>query len=107
MYAVGMGDESPMNAEVSRNMSRARRAENLGLDLVEIGEPAAEAVALGLRMSGHWRKDLLPFAKEHREVPVIRAALKLVAVRKRDPLAWWAEQILEQAGDQLGKGMDP
>lgn len=86
-----------MNAQVSRNVSRQRQAENLGLELVEIGEAAAEAVALGLRMQGQWRQDLLPCAKAHREVPGIRAALEQVAVRKRDPLAWRAGQILGES----------
>lgn len=94
MYAVRMGDESPMNAQVRRNVSRQSQAEALGQELLEIGEPAAEAVALGLRMQGQWRQDLVSFAEQHRDVPVIRAALELVAVRKRDPLAWQAEQIL-------------
>lgn len=99
MYAVRMGDESPMNAQVRRNVSKQSQAEALGLELVEIGEPAVEAVALGLRMQGQWwRRDLLPYAKQHRDVPVIRAALELVAVRKRDPLAWSAAQILEGSG---------
>jgi hypothetical protein len=104
MYAVRMGDESPMNAQVSSNVSKQRQAENLGLELVEIGEPAAEAVALGLRMQGRWRQELLPFAKEHRGVPVIRAALELVAVRERDPLAWRAEQLLKQSRGGKEKG---
>lgn len=94
MYAVRMGDESPMNAQVRRNVSKQSQAEALGQELVEIGEPAAEAVALGLRMQGQWRHDLLPFAKQHRDVPLIRAALELVAVRKRDPMAWLAARIL-------------
>ena len=94
MYAVRMGDESPMNAQVRRNLSRQSQAEALGQELLEIGEPAGEAVALGLRMQGQWRHDLLPFADRHRDLPVIREALHLVARRRRDPLAEPAKEIV-------------
>ena len=54
-------------------------------------------MAKGLRTSGRWRELLLPYAAAHRDVTVLRAALKLVARRKVDPLAKRAAEILESA----------
>ena len=73
---------------------RTRRAEALARRLLEIGADAAEAVAKGLRTRGRWRQLLLPFARAHRYLVPIRAALVLVAKRSSDGLA---EQAAEMA----------
>ena len=96
MYYVEKCGYSPMLRQGDSNEEKRQRARECGAQLVEIGEEAAEAVALGLRMQGGWREDLLPFADEHRDVPVIREALTLVARRQRDPIAQEAKNIVEK-----------
>ena len=87
MYYVEAAGFSPIERQMERDSQEIDRAKQISQELVEIGEPAAEAVALGLRMMGIWREKLLPYAEKYRKVPVIREALELVAKRERDPLA--------------------
>jgi len=86
-WHVGAMGYSPMVRQVERWAEERDRAVEIARQLVEIGEPAAQAVALGLRMQGTWREYLLPYAKKSLGVSIIREALDLVAERERDPLA--------------------
>ena len=86
-WHVGKFGYSPMERQVDYNAEKRDAAKKVAEQLLDIGEPAAEAVALGLRMQGRWRLELLPYAKKYRKVPVIREALELVAKRQRDPVA--------------------
>jgi hypothetical protein len=94
MYYVGAAGFSPMERLAAENAGKTKRAEQLVQPLVEAGPPAASAVARGLRMQGSWREMLLPYVEGHREVAVTRAALELVAQRRRDPLAPTAKRML-------------
>jgi hypothetical protein len=104
MYYTDESGYSPMKQQGDLNSEKQQRARECGERLVEIGEAAAEAVALGLRMQGGWRESLLPFADEHRGMPVIHEALVLVAKRERDPLALSAADILEGRKPQKPSG---
>ena len=84
-YTETMG-RSPMDRQAEERTQARARAEAIGQELAEIGEPAAEAVALGLRMRGTWREYLLPFVDKHKDVPVIAEAVALVKRRERDKL---------------------
>jgi hypothetical protein len=95
MWAVGRGEESPINYFASVACAAFDEARALGQKLLELGESAAPAVATGLRTTGSWRENLLPFAARHRDLPVIRESLELIAKRQRDPLS-------ERAMDLLG-----
>ena len=97
MYYVEKAGYSPIIKQVERASELMRRAKNLGEKLLEIGEPAAEAVAKGLRTTGWWRENLLHYAEQHRDLPVVRDTLKLLAKRQRDRLAANAREILERS----------
>jgi hypothetical protein len=87
MSMVEKAGYSPMLWQGECNRQHRERARELGERLVEIGEPAAEAVAKGLRMQGGWRENLLPFAERFKDLPAVREALALVSKRERDPLS--------------------
>ncbi len=95
-YAVGHGGSSPMTRAVDTHAARMREAESLAARLLEVGADAAEAVAKGLRTQGRWRELLLPYARAHRALRVIRDALELVARRKVDPLAETTASVLAE-----------
>ena len=85
-WHVGAMGYSPMERIMEGNARGFKRVEAIAEELVEIGEPAAEAVALGLRMRGFWREYLLPYASKYKNVPVIAESVKLVNKRERDKL---------------------
>ena len=96
MYYVEKAGYSPMERQGEHNTEKCNAARAAAEQLLQVGESAAQAVALGLRMQGRWRLELLPYAEKFRKVPTIREALLLVAKRKRDPLtaqaAWIADR---------------
>ena len=94
MYYVGAADYSPIERADEANTANLARAAELAQRLVELGDEAADAVAKGLRMQGRWREYLLPHARAHVDQRAILAALRLVAARKRDPLAQHARTLL-------------
>jgi len=94
MYTERVGGYSPMLRQEDSNAELRRQAHELAAQLLEIGEPAAEAVALGLRMQGAWRESLLPYARQHLALPAIRDALDLLARRQRDALTREVRRIL-------------
>ena len=85
-YYVGAAGYSPMERVMEENSQRFRRAKAISQQLVEIGPPAADAVALGLRMQGSWREYLLPYVRSHGQTKIVADAVKLVRKRQRDPL---------------------
>jgi hypothetical protein len=85
-FYAGVAGYSPMEQIMEENARRYRRAEAISRELLGIGAAAADAVALGLRMQGSWRKYLAPYAKAHRRSRVISDAVHLVRKRKNDPL---------------------
>jgi hypothetical protein len=93
-WMEGTNGYSPNNEQAAINTAGLSTADRLVLELIDIGTEAAPAVAKGLRMQGRWREHLLPFAERYTEIPEIRAALELVARRKRDPVAFDAKIIL-------------
>jgi hypothetical protein len=95
MYYERVAGYSPMLRQGEHNTKKRKHAKALGEQLVEIGEPAAEAMALGFRLMGGWRENLLPFAEKFRKVPIIREALRLVAKRMNDPLAGRARELIQ------------
>jgi len=94
MSMVEKAGYSPMLWQDECNWQKRERARALGARLLEIGEPATSAVAKGLRTTGSWRENLLPFAEKFRDVPVIREALALISKRMRDSLCPRACEIL-------------
>ena len=85
-FYVEAAGNSPMERIMEENSLRYRRAEAISRELVGLGTPAADAVALGLRMQGSWREYLLPYVRAHRRSKVISEAVHLVRNRQRDPL---------------------
>ena len=85
-FYAGAAGSSPMEQIMEENARGYERAEVISEELVNIGPSAADAVALGLRMQGSWRKYLLPYAQAHRTNRVISDAVRLVRKRKNDPL---------------------
>jgi len=86
-FYTGAAGYSPMERIMEENSLRYRRAEAISRELIGIGTPAADAVALGLRMQGSWREYLLPYVRAHRRNRVISDAVRLVRKRKKDPLS--------------------
>lgn len=85
-FYVEAAGYSPMERIMEENSQYLRRAEAISRELVGIGAPAADAVALGLRMQGNWREHLLPYVRAHGDSNAIFNALRLIRKRKRDPL---------------------
>jgi hypothetical protein len=85
-FYVEAAGYSPMERIMEENSQASKRAETISQELVNIGPPAADAVALGLRMQGSWREHLLPYVRAHRRNRVISDAVRLVRKRKKDPL---------------------
>lgn len=85
-YYVDAAGYSPMGRIMEENSQRFRRAKEISEQLVHIGPAAADAVALGLRMQGAWRRYLVPYARAHPNTQVIADAIQLVRERQRDPL---------------------
>ena len=85
-FYVEAAGHSPMERIVEENCEGFRRARAIAEELVNIGHPAAGAVALGLRMQGSWREYLLPYVRAHGRNEVISEAVELIRKRKRDPL---------------------
>jgi hypothetical protein len=86
-YYVEAAGYSPMERIMEENSRCFARAKAISQELVNIGPPAAEAVALGLRMQGRWREYLVPYARAHGKNTVISDAIHLVRKRKNDPLS--------------------
>jgi hypothetical protein len=85
-FYVEAAGHSPMERIMEENSRGFGRAKAISQELVDIGPPAAEAVALGLRMQGRWREHLLPYVRAHRRNKVISDAVHLVRKRQNDPL---------------------
>jgi hypothetical protein len=85
-FYVEAAGHSPMERIMEENARGFDRAKAISQELVNIGPPAADAVALGLRMQGRWREYLVPYARAHRRNRVISDATQLVRKRKNDPL---------------------
>jgi len=85
-FYAGVAGYSPMEQIMEDNSRGFRRAEAISHELVNIGPPAADAVALGLRMQGSWREYLVPYVRAHGRKKSIVAAIKLVRKREKDPL---------------------
>ncbi len=85
-WYVGAAGYSPMERLDEQNANAFQRAEAIGEELVRIGPPAADSVALGLRMQGRWREYLVPYARAYGDIKVIAKAVELVRKRQRDPL---------------------
>ena len=94
MYYVEKAGFSPMLESYERAGRTRDRIDTLSERLVTLWGEAADAVAKGLRMQGRWGEHLLPFARKHRDVLVIEAALKLISQRRVDPLAKLAAVII-------------
>ena len=86
-FYVEAAGYSPMERIMGENSRRYRRAEAISRELVGIGTPAADAVALGLRMQGSWREYLVPYVRAHESNTVISDSVQLVRKRKKDPLS--------------------
>ncbi len=86
-WHVGAMGYSPMERIDQENARGFKRVKEIAQELVEIGEPAAEAVALGIRMRGYWREYLIPYVTKYKKVPLIREAVVLVKKRERDRLS--------------------
>jgi hypothetical protein len=86
-FYVEAAGHSPMERIMEENSRGFGRAKAISQELVNIGSPAANAVALGLRMQGRWREHLVPYARAHRRNRVISDAIQLVRKRKNDPLS--------------------
>ncbi|MFO8072554.1 MAG: hypothetical protein R6V85_11830 [Polyangia bacterium] len=95
MYYVEKAGYSPIERQMERDGREIDRAKQLARQLVEAGEPAAEAVALGLRMMGIWREKLLPYAERFQYTGAVHEALLLVSRRRRDPIAEEARRIVK------------
>jgi len=102
-YYTEAAGYSPINEQAQDVVSKTGRAEELGKRLAEIGEPAADAVALGLRMQGAWREKLLPFASKFAGLEVIKTALLMIIKRERDPLKETADGILDELENSTKK----
>lgn len=75
---------------------KARRA------LMRAGPGALPAVRRGLRLSGKkWRMVLLDFMKKHGGAEEDREVLRLISVRRRDPLADPARKLLAKWGEDV------
>jgi hypothetical protein len=85
-YYVEAAGHSPMERIMEENSRGFERAKAISHKLVNIGPPAADAVALGLRMQGAWREYLVPYVRAHGRNRVISDAVHLVQKRKKDPL---------------------
>jgi hypothetical protein len=85
-YYVEAAGHSPMERIMEENSRGFERAKAISQKLVNIGPPAADAVALGLRMQGSWREYLVPYARAHGGNRIISDAVHLVRKRKKDPL---------------------
>lgn len=85
-FYVEAAGYSPMERIMDENSRGFRRAESISQQLVDIGPPAADAVALGMRMQGRWREYLVPYVRAHRRSKVISHAVDIVRQRKNDPL---------------------
>ena len=85
-FYVEAAGHSPMERIMEENSRVFRRAEAISRELVNIGPPAADAVALGLRMQGSWREHLVPYVRAHGRSSVVSDAVRLVRKRKKDPL---------------------
>ena len=96
MYYVEKAGYSPMLRQGETNAEHRENARTAAEQLLEIGKPAADAVAKGLRMQGAWREELLPYSRKHKHIPIINSALVLVAKRQRDPLAARALLLLNE-----------
>ena len=86
-FYVEAAGYSPMEQIMEDNSRGFRRAEAISHELVNIGPPAADAVALGLRMRGSWREYLVPYVRAHGSNAVISDAVQLIRKRKKDPLS--------------------
>ena len=86
-YYVEAAGHSPMERIMEENSRGFRRAEAISRELVNIGAPAADAVALGLRMQGSWREYLVPYVRAHGTSRIVSDAVHLVRKREKDPLA--------------------
>lgn len=85
-YYVEAAGYSPMERIMEDRSRRRRHAETISERLVNIGAPAADAVALGLRMQGSWREYLLPYLRAHGKTKIVSEAVKLIQNRRHDPL---------------------
>jgi hypothetical protein len=85
-YYVEAAGHSPMERIMEENSRGFERAKAISQELVDIGPPAADAVALGLRMQGSWREHLVPYVRAHGGNRIISDAVHLVRKRKKDPL---------------------
>lgn len=85
-YYVEAAGHSPMERIMDENARAFGRADAIAEELVTIGPSAAEAVALGLRMQGAWRRYLMPYVRAHGDVGIVADAVQLVRKRERDPL---------------------
>lgn len=97
-YYVEKAGYSPMGRRLDTIADYEKKAKSLAATLTDLGEEAADAVAKGIRMRGRFRELLLPYAEHHRDLPVVRETLKLVARRKVDPLALVSARILAGEG---------
>lgn len=86
-YYVEAAGYSPMERIMEDNARAFARADAIAEELVGIGPAAAEAVALGLRMQGAWRRYLVPYVQAHGRVVVVADSVRLVRKRQRDPLS--------------------
>jgi hypothetical protein len=85
-FYVEAAGHSPMERLMEENSRGFRRAEAISRELVRIGPPAADAVALGLRLQGRWREYLVPYVRAHGANRIVSSAVRLVRKRKKDPL---------------------
>jgi len=102
-FYVEKAGYSPMERIMEDNSQRRRRAEAIAKELASIGPPAAEAVALGLRMRGAWCEYLLPYVSAHGACSAISEAIDLVRRRQNDPLSDFLRKgRAEVAGQDVG-----
>jgi hypothetical protein len=85
-FYVKAAGYSPMERIMEENSRGFRRAKAISQELVDIGPPAADAVALGLRLQGRWREYLVPYVRAHGSNRVVSDAVHLIRKRKSDPL---------------------
>lgn len=90
-FYAGVAGYSPMEQIMEDNSRGFRRAEAISHELVNIGPPAADAVALGLRMQGSWREYLVPYVRAHGTTRIVSDAVHLVRKRTKDPLRMYLE----------------
>lgn len=98
-WLASMGMKSYSEQEMEQAEQRQLAQESARTALMKVGVKALAAVRRGLRLSGGWREPLLAVLEKYGGSEPDREVLRLVAVRRTDPLAKAARKLLRRWGE--------